>query len=223
MFTSILEVTGGLTLISGLICTGVSLILGIIIAYVHMAHGSYSKNFTVTLAILPALIQVVIMMVNGNLGTSVAALGAFSLVRFRSAPGNSKEICSIFFAMAIGLATGMGYVTFAVLTTFIIGFMLVILFKTSFGEKSAEGKQLKITIPENLDYTEIFDDIFENLTSKVSLDRVKTTNLGSMYELQYNIVLKDKSKEKELIDQLRCRNGNLPIICGRSDTLRDEL
>ncbi|MBS5897960.1 MAG: DUF4956 domain-containing protein, partial [Prevotella histicola] len=178
--------------------------------------------FTISLVILPGLIQVVIMMVNGNLGTSVAALGAFSLVRFRSVPGNSKEICSVFFSMAIGLATGMGYITFAVLITIIIGLVLLILFKTSFGEKSLHSKELKITIPENLDYTEIFEDIFSNFASRISLERVKTTNLGSMYELQYSIVFKNDKLEKEFIDEIRCRNGNLPVICGRPQ-LRDEL
>ncbi len=222
MFTSILNNAGGLNLNNALICTGVSLILGFAIALIYMVHGNYSKNFTISLVILPGLIQVVIMMVNGNLGTSVAALGAFSLVRFRSVPGNSKEICSVFFSMAIGLATGMGYITFAVLITIIIGLVLLILFKTSFGEKSLHSKELKITIPENLDYTEIFEDIFSNFASKISLDRVKTTNLGSMYELQYSIVFKNDKLEKDFIDEIRCRNGNLPVICGRPQ-LRDEL
>lgn len=222
MFTSILNNAGGLNLNNALTCTGVSLILGFAIALIYMVHGNYSKNFTISLVILPALIQVVIMMVNGNLGTSVAALGAFSLVRFRSVPGNSKEICSVFFSMAIGLATGMGYITFAVLITIIIGLVLLILFKTSFGEKSLHIKELKITIPENLDYTEIFKDIFSNFASKISLDRVKTTNLGSMYELQYSIVFKNDKLEKDFIDEIRCRNGNLPVICGRPQ-LRDEL
>ena len=224
MFTSILNSTAGqLNILNAMICTGTSLILGLVIALVYMSNGKYSKNFTVSLVILPALIQVVIMMVNGNLGTSVAVLGAFSLVRFRSVPGSSREICSIFFSMAVGLATGMGYITFAILITIVIGIVFTILFKTNFGEKTIAEKELRITIPEDLDYTEVFDDIFSRFTTKVSLERVKTTNLGSMYELRYNIILLHDTKEKELIDEIRCRNGNLPIICGRIENSKEEL
>lgn len=188
-----------------------------------MYTGKYTKNFSIALVILPVLIQVVIMLVNGNLGTSVAVLGAFSLVRFRSVPGSSKEICSIFFAMAIGLATGMGYLTFALLATVIVGLIFVILYKTSFGEVKQDEKELRITIPENLDYTEIFDDLFETYTTEYALDKVKTTNLGSMYELHYHIILKDQTKEKNFIDDLRCRNGNLTIICSRVSSRKEEL
>ncbi len=224
MFTSVLEgLNGQLALNSALLCTGASLVLGLLIAILYMAQGSYSKNFTVSLVILPVLIQVVIMMVNGNLGTSVAVLGAFSLVRFRSVPGSSREICSIFFAMAIGLATGMGQITFAAMTTVIVGGLFLLLFKIPFGEGNKHQKEIKVTIPENLDYNDIFEDLFKKYTSKVSLERVKTTNLGSMYELSYLIQLKDSSKEKELIDAMRCRNGNLTIICGRPLAGKEQL
>ncbi len=228
MFTSILNMTGetagGLDLITALICTGTALILGIILACVYMIQGRHSKNFTIAIAILPALIEVIILMVNGNLGTSVAILGAFGLVRFRSVPGTSKDILSVVFAMAIGLATGMGYISFAVFTTVIISAVMLLLTKTSFGAmKEDKEKELKITIPENLDYTGVFDDIFEKYTKSAVLTTVKTTNLGSMYELQYAIELTDTSKEKEMIDELRCRNGNLTIICGKMQTVKDEL
>ncbi|MFV0343190.1 MAG: DUF4956 domain-containing protein [Anaerocolumna sp.] len=224
MFTSIIEsVSGSLTLQNALICTLVSLCLGGVIAAIYMAQGSYSKNFILTLILLPALIQAVIMIVNGNLGTSVAVLGAFSLVRFRSVPGSSKEISSIFFAMVVGLATGMGYVTYAVLITVLIGIAFFVLSKLSIGESKNMKKELKVTIPENLDYTNIFDDIFEKYTKSNALSRVKTTNLGSMYELSYEIALLDPAKEKEMIDEIRCRNGNLTIICGRIQTLSLEL
>ena len=222
MFTNILE-TGTLTVGNTAICTITSLILGLIIARVYMSSGTYSKNFVVSLAIMPALIQVVIMMVNGNLGTSVAVLGTFSLIRFRSAQGTSKEITNIFLAMAIGLATGMGYVTFAIAITVFVSVVMVILYKTSFGEKKSGEKELKITIPESLDYTDVFDDLFDAYTNKVSLVRVKTTNMGSLFELQYHIVLKDVTKEKEFIDEIRCRNGNLTVMCGRVQTVSNEL
>ncbi|SFR91906.1 DUF4956 domain-containing protein [Anaeromicropila populeti] len=224
MFESILqEAAASLAVTDALICTGVSLVLGLAIAFIYMLNSNYSKNFVITLALLPALVQIIIALVNGNLGTGVAVMGAFSLVRFRSVPGSSKEITSIFFAMAIGLATGMGFLTFAVLITVIIGAVFLVLSKSSFGEGKTQEKDLKITIPENLDYTNIFDDIFEKYAKKASLERAKTTNLGSMYELCYRITLKDALKEKEMIDEIRCRNGNLTIICGRPQVQKDEL
>ena len=224
MFTSILSsVEGNLTMQNGLLCTVVSVVLGVLIAVIYMQQGNYSKNFVVTLAMMPVLVQVVIMMVNGNVGTSVAVLGTFGLVRFRSVPGTSREIANIFFAMAVGLANGMGYLTFSVAMVVVIGGMFLFLGKTSFGERKYNEKDLRITIAEDLDYTDIFEDIFAEYTSKSSLEQVKTTNLGSMYELKYHITLKDAKKEKEMIDQLRCRNGNLTIICGKRSTLQEEL
>lgn len=216
MFTSILATTGGsLTIMAAVICTVASIILGLGVAYVYMAQGRCSKNFAITLATLPVLVQVVIMMVNGNLGTSVAILGAFGLVRFRSVPGTSKEICSVFFAMAVGLATGMGYITFAIMIVVVVSLLFLVLTKTSFGEAKGNVRQLKITIPESLDYTEVFDDLFERYTNTATLERVKTTNMGSMFELQYDIILKEDKQEKAFIDDLRCRNGNLTIMCSR--------
>lgn len=185
--------------------------------------ANIQKSFVMTLVLLPPLVQLVIMMVNGNLGTSVAVLGTFSLVRFRSVAGSSKEIACIFFAMAIGLATGMGFLTFAVMMVVVIGLAFILLEKTKFGEPKANEKDLKISIAENLDYTEIFEDIFKIYTKKCKLERVKTTNLGSMYELDYHIVLKDAAKEKEMIDAIRCRNGNLTIVCGRMQGIQEEL
>lgn len=224
MFTSILSsVEGSMTMTGAVLCTGVSVILGLIIALIYMSNGKYTKSFVMTLVLLPPLVQLVIMMVNGNLGTSVAVLGTFSLVRFRSVAGSSKEIACIFFAMAIGLATGMGFLTFAVMMVVVIGLAFILLEKTKFGEPKANEKDLKISIAENLDYTEIFEDIFKIYTKKCKLERVKTTNLGSMYELDYHIVLKDVSKEKEMIDAIRCRNGNLTIVCGRMQGIQEEL
>lgn len=224
MFSSVLNTASEtLTITNALLCTGTSILLGFIIALVYMAQGKYSKNFVTTLVILPPLVQIVIMMTSGNLGSSVAVLGAFSLVRFRSQPGSSKEITSIFFAMAVGLATGMGYLSFAALITIVIGFLLLLLYKTSFGNKRAEEKELKVTIPENLDYTEIFDDIFEKYAKKVSLERVRTTNLGSMFELSYAVTLKDEKEQKTFLDDIRCRNGNLTVIIGRPEVGVGEL
>lgn len=224
MLNSILgESTQSITLIQMSLCTVTSLVLGVIIAVVYMYRNIYTKNFVVTIVLLPAIVQAVIMLVNGSLGTGIAVMGAFSLIRFRSAPGTAKEISSIFLAMAIGIATGMGYVYYAIGFTIVIGGVILLLSNISFGERKDTIKTLKITIPENLDYTEIFDEVFQKYTKKADLETVKTTNLGSLYELQYSIELKDVKVEKNLIDEIRCRNGNLNIICGRMPVNRDEL
>lgn len=211
MFNSIFDVTESLSIGSVLLCFGISIVLGLIVAFTHMKTGKYSKNFVITLTILPLLVQVVMMMVNGNLGTSVAVLGAFSLIRFRSLPGNSREIASIFLSMAIGLSIGMGQILFAILITVIICLVIIILMYTNFGETKDIVKILKITIPEDLDYTDVFDDIFIKFTKDINLEQVKTTNMGSMFELKYSVKLLKNINEKEFIDTLRCRNGNLTI------------
>ena len=195
-----------------LVCTLVSIILGVIVAYTHKKTSKYSKNFLITLAILPVLVQTVMIMVNGNLGTSIAIVGAFSLVRFRSLPGTSKEILSVFFAMAIGLATGMGHVFFASIMTIIVAIAIILFNKLNFFDLNPNTKMLKIIVPENLDYTNIFDDIFDKFVSEFKLEKVKLTNMGSLFELNYRVTLKNKVSEKEFIDELRIKNGNLKII-----------
>lgn len=224
MFSSILnDSAASLSYTDAIICIGVSIVLGVVIAATYMLSGKYSKSFAITLVMLPAIVQVVIMMVNGNLGTGVAILGAFSLVRFRSVPGKGKDICAVFFAMAVGLAVGMGHIAFAVTITVILCIVYLVLSKTPFAEKHQGEKELKITIPEDLDYTDIFDDLFEKYTKEAKLESVKTTNLGSMYQITYCIILKNNSDEKKFIDELRCRNGNLNIACGRALGIKDEL
>lgn len=200
-----------------LISMTIAIILGFIIAIVHKKTSKYSKNFLTTITLLPLLVESVMLMVNGNLGTSVAIMGAFSLVRFRSMPGTSKEILTVFFAMAIGLSCGMGQIWFACILT-ILGCLLLILFnKSTIFEKNQKEKILKILIPENLEYDTVFDDIFKECTSKVILEKTKTTNMGSMYELSYRIDIKQNIKEKDFIDKLRTRNGNLKISLERID------
>lgn len=224
MFESILsDVAGTLSVTSSIVCMITALALGLVIAITHMITSKYSKNFVISLAILPALVQVVIMMVNGNLGTSVAVLGAFSLIRFRSLPGNAKEITSVFFAMAIGLALGMGHIAFAVYITLAISAVLIILSKTKFGNSKEQERRLKIVIPEEMDYTTIFNDIMSEYTKKCNIEKVKTINMGSMYELTYNIVLDKEKNEKEFIDKLRVRNGNLNISIMRLEEGATEL
>ncbi|HBU11196.1 MAG TPA: DUF4956 domain-containing protein [Clostridiales bacterium] len=222
MLDSILAATDG-TASGILLCTLVSLGLGLVIAGVYIFRNSYNKSFVAMLVLLPAIIQAVIMLVNGNLGVGVAVMGAFSLVRFRSVPGSAREIGTIFFAMAIGLATGMGYLVFAAVLTGIIGAASLVLSGVKWIGGKVEEKRLKVTIPEDLDYTGIFDDLFKEYAYDASLESVRTTNLGSLYELQYRVTLKDNVKEKEFLDKVRCRNGNLNIVCGKLPTNSYEL
>lgn len=212
MLESILTSQTQLSIINLLICSATSLILGIVIALVHMYKSKYTKNFIITLALLPILVQSVILMVNGNLGTSIAIVGAFSLVRFRSLPGTSKEILSVFFAMATGLATGMGQIIFAIIITLLVSLTLILLTKLKFGNVNEKLKILKINIPDNLDYTEVFDDVFKKYLTEYTINKVKTVNLGSLFEITYTIILKKDINEKEFLDELRLRNSNLKII-----------
>ena len=198
-------------------------VLGVVISLTYMKTGKVSKNFARTLIILPILVCVVITMVNGNLGTSVAIVGAFSLIRFRSLQGSSRDIAFIFFAMTAGLTCSMGYLLFAVAVTVLVCVILFVLQLVHYGEKKTEEKDLRITIPENLDYTNIFNEIFEHYTKGYKLLQVKTTNMGSLYELRYHTTLKDEEQEKEFLDALRVRNGNLTVILGRTDMEEEEL
>ena len=206
------ETASSVELSSILLCSIISIILGVVIALTHKQTSKYNKNFLVTLSILPLLVQTIIIMLNGNLGTSVAITGAFSLVRFRSLPGTSKEILSVFFAMTVGLATGMGHLVFAIIITIIGSLAIFILSKVALFNNNKKEKILKIMIPENLDYTNVFDDIFETYTEKVELEQVKTTNMGSMFDLSYRIILNENVNEKEFLDDLRVKNGNLKVM-----------
>ena len=208
-----------------LICLGVALLLGILLAFAYAFKASFTKSFVMTLALLPAIVCVVIMMVNGNIGAGVAVAGAFSLVRFRSAPGSAREISAIFLAMGTGLMCGMGYIAFAAIFTLILGALFALYNSVDLGftRRMAVRKSIRITIPEDLDYTNVFEDIFKEYTTKHQLVAVKSTNMGSMFRLTYDVTLRDASKEKELIDKLRTRNGNLEIMVSREETGSGEL
>jgi len=219
------EYTSVISVKDFILCIAISLLIGIIMALGYMFRTRYTKSFVVTLALLPAVVCVVIMMVNGNVGTGVAVAGAFSLVRFRSVPGTAKEICMLFLAMGAGLIAGMGYLGFAVLFALLLTAIFVIYNSLSLGTKRNERiyKTLNITIPEDLDYSDVFTEIFEEYTRSCELIRVKTTNMGSLYRLTYNIELKPQANEKELIDKIRCRNGNLEITVSKQETASTEL
>ncbi len=208
-----------------ILCVGAALIIGIFLSFIYTVKNKYTKSFLITLTVLPAVVCVVIMMVNGNVGAGVAVAGAFGLVRFRSAPGTAKEIATIFLAMGAGMIAGMGYLAYAFLFSVIMGIILLICNISGFGENRNElnEKILKITIPEDLDYSDLFDDLMEEYTEKYEIASVKTTNMGSMFKLTYNITLKDINKEKKFIDELRCRNGNLEISISKQEVNTYEL
>ena len=221
IFGSIME-SGSMTGAAFLIATLCSLAIGCFIAFMYTIKNHYSKSFIITLALLPAIVQMIIMLVNGNIGAGVAVAGTFSLVRFRSAPGSGKEITSIFLAMAAGLATGMGYIGVAALFTVIITLANLILSSMDFKGSAPEEKTLKITVPESLDYEGIFDDIFSRYTDRAELEEVRTSGMGSLYKLTYKIVLRQKASTKGMIDEIRQRNGNLEITCSRPVMVKAE-
>lgn len=224
LFSGVFENSSSIQVSGFLLCIAVSLIIGFFLAFVHGYKNDTSRSFLITIALLPAIVCVIIMMVNGNVGAGVAVAGAFSLVRFRSAPGTAKEICTLFLAMGAGLITGMGYLGYAVLFVLILGGVMLLLNTCAFSGKASElNKVLRITIPEDLNYTEVFDDIFEKYTSSYQTVSVKTSNMGSLFKLQYNVTLKDLSQEKLFIDDLRTRNGNLEINISRQEEKGYEL
>ncbi len=199
------------------ICLGVALVLGIIMSITHKLTTKTTPNFLLTLAVLPVLVMSVILLINGNLGTSLAVAGAFSLIRFRSIAGSSKEIISVFWAMAVGLALGMGYITLAATMTLIVAVIMFIYSLISKKTLNREERKLKIQIPENLDYEEVFGDVLNKYTNNYDLAKVKTTNMGSMFELHYMVELKKNIKEKEFMDEIRVRNGNMLVMLERPE------
>ena len=224
MFTSILTNTSsGLSVPAVLICLAVSLICGLIIALAYRSCEHPSKSFTVTAAILPAIVQMVILMVNGNLGAGVAVAGSFSLVRFRSMPGKASDILIVFIAMAMGLCTGMGYVLLALAMSVIFAAAYILFARTPFLDEDTSYRSLRVTIPEDLDYVTAFDDLFAEYTKKASITSVRTVNLGTLYQIAYDIELKDARKEKDFLDALRMRNGNLSVISSHAATVTMEL
>lgn len=219
IFESVL--TGTVTLPTYLLCLLAALICGIISAFAASFKSYSSKSFIVSLILLPMIVETVIIMVNGNVGTGVAVMGAFSLVRFRSVPGKAKDIASIFLAMTAGLACAAGYIGIALMFSVIISAVMVVLTFVPLGEdRTAE---LHITVPESLRFSGEFDDVFEKYTKRHRLVKTKTTNMGSLYKLLYKVELKDRKTVQEFIDELRCRNGNLEIALIEAHEGSDEL
>jgi regulator of extracellular matrix RemA (YlzA/DUF370 family) len=222
IFSSILT-NGSFTGVQLLIVTLTALGCGFIIAVCYMAKNRCTKSFLTTLILLPAIVELVIILVNGNIGAGVAVAGAFSLVRFRSTPGRGQEITSIFLAMAVGLATGMGYIGVAIIFTVLISMLTLLINVSHFGNFDENQRMLKITVPEDLDYEGKFEDIFEKYLANYSFEEVKTTNMGSLYKLTIIVAPKAGISTKEFIDEIRTRNGNLDVTLGRRIDNQDSL
>ena len=223
MFESVFTSTAENTISVGpaVLSIAAAVILGLIIGISYMVackKDGYGKNFIVGLVLLPAIVSVVILLIGSNVARAFSMAGAFALVRFRSAPGNAKDIAVVFFTMAAGLACGLGYVTFAILFVVIIALVMVVLSLSGFGGRNSGYRQLKVTIPENLNYTDAFDDVFDKYMTSRELRRVKTTNMGTLFELTYNVKMKNNVNEKQFIDELRVKNSNLNIILGIPET-----
>ena len=227
LFTSVLGTTEStmttVTSTGFMWCTLESLLLGLAGALIYMYRHDYSKNFVITLALLPVIVQMVITLVNGNLGAGVAVMGVFNLVRFRSIAGTAKDIGSVFLARAIGLATGMGYIGVAVALTAVVGVFNIIYNAVPFGERGERSKVLNITVPEDMEFEGLFDDVLGRYTQKSDLLSVETTNMGSLYKISYSVQMREAGHEKAMIDELRCLNGNLKISLGMSPRAKEVL
>lgn len=197
------------------LCVGLALVLGIIIALSYMFKNEYSKSLVFTIALFPTIVAVLIMLVSGSLGAAIAVGGVFGLTRFRSATGTAREIVQIFLAMAAGLTIGLGFIYIAIILVVVVELVSIIFTLTRFGDSPKLRRTLKITIPEELDYNDLFDDVFAKYTSKSTLVRVKLKNLGTLFQLTYDIVLKNEKEEKAFIDEIRVRNANLDILCSK--------
>lgn len=216
MFDSIFNALSGdttVTLSGLLIALFTALVLGLAISAVYQKtkrQSTSNGSFALTLVILPVIITVIILLVGNNVARAFSLAGAFSIIRFRSAPGDPKDIAYVLLCMAVGLATGMGFIVYAVLVTLIVIITLIVLDLTSFGSAKLTERLLKITLPENVD-PEVLESALSTYTERAVLERMKTTDLGSLYELTYAIRLKDDRNAKDFIDELRCHNGNLNI------------
>ncbi len=213
IFASIFSTTT--TVNQFLAALGASLVLGFLVSMYYMFRNTHSRSFAGSLVLLPALVTLVIMLVNGNIGAGLAVAGSFSLIKFRSVPGTARDLTCVFIDVAIGLACGMGYVGIAAVFAFIILFIGTLLTLTGYGKDDVRERTLKITMPEDLDYCEVFRDILDTYTEASELVNVKTASLGSLYKLEYVVTLKDLSKQKEMIDEIRVRNGNLEVSLGK--------
>ena len=216
MLQTIISSTTGesFTLVNTLSIILSSIILGLVISLVYIKtnkKNGYSANFPITLIMLPVIIAIIILLVGNNIATAFSLAGAFSIIRFRSAPGDPKDIAYVFFTLAVGLTCGMGYIGYGLIFTIILCALMSILDLTKFGMSKTKIVQLKITVPEDLNYEDTFDEILSKYTNSWRIENIRTRDFGALFELVYKINLKEDANQKKLIDDLRCRNGNLNI------------
>ena len=221
LFSSIF--TSTFTVGQFLIALCASMVLGFVVSIYYMFHNTYSKSFVPSLILIPAIECVVIIMINGNMGAGIAVAGSFALIRFRSARGSAKDLTAISMAMAIGIICGTGYIGIAVLFTLIVCVIGMLLSLVRFGECDGKMRYLKITVPENMNYDEAFEEVLNKYCSNYELEKVKTLSLGSLFRVEYSIVMRDVSKLREMINELRIRNNNLEIVCGKEAISKEEL
>jgi hypothetical protein len=217
MFDTILKgaaAASTISLVDALLTIIVSFILGGLISFTYMKtsnKGRYSQNFVLTLVIIPTVIAIIVFLVGSNVARAFSLAGALSIIRFRSTPGDSKDISYVLFTTSAGLAVGVGLFGYGILFTGFLCLLMFVLKSLNFGGNKVSQNLLKITIPEDLDYEGAFDDLFLEYTKSHELIKVKTTDLGSLFQLVYTVVLDNKISQKKFIDELRCRNGNLNI------------
>ena len=221
IFTSIFA--GQLTVGTFLLAIIISLVLGLILAITFMYRNTYTKSFVLALVLIPAIETVVIMLVNDNLGVGLTVAGSFALIRFRSVKGNAKELATVFIAMTIGIVCGTGYVMLAAIFTLLLCLVMFVLTVTDFAKQSGNERYLKITIPESLNYDEVFDPVLKKYSNSYELETVKTLTLGSLFRVDYKVNLKDFTNTKQMIDEIRTLNGNLEIMCSKPAVNREEL
>lgn len=215
------QVTAGteLTLMNALLTIIIAIALGAIISFTYMkTQTGYTQSFTLTMIVLPVIVAIIILLIGSNIARAFSLAGAFSIIRFRSSPGDPKDISFVLFTMAAGLACGVGSFGYGVLFTIILCVLMFVLKATNFGAKKAAQKLLKVTIPENLGYEEAFDEIFKTFDIAYELKKVRTTELGSLYELVYVVTIDHLTSQKEFLDAIRCRNGNLDITLTMNPT-----
>ncbi|MFC5468985.1 DUF4956 domain-containing protein [Cohnella suwonensis] len=212
-----------LTFTDALLTLAIAIGLGALISLTYMKTqtSGHAQNFVFTMIVLPAIVAIIILLIGSNIARAFSLAGAFSIIRFRSAPGDPKDIAYVLFAMAAGLACGVGSYDYAVLFTVVLCLLMFFLKKIDFGAKKATQKLLKVTIPENLGYEEAFDEVFKQYNVAYELRKVRTTELGSLYELVYAITLDHQANQKEFLDAIRCRNGNLDITLTMSPTVSE--
>lgn len=220
LFSSALD-DSTLNFSSAVITIGLAIILGLIISLTYMRtnQATYSQSFTLTMVVLPVIVAIIILLIGSNIARAFSLAGAFSIIRFRSAPGDPKDIAYVLFTMASGLACGVGAFGYAVLFTVILCVLMFVLSRFNFGGKKSQQKTLKVTIPENLSYEEALNEVFHHFNVPFDLKKIRTTELGSLYELVYNVTIHESVNQKQFLDAIRTRNGNLDISLTMSPTI----